>query len=66
MVGLLVNEILGLKHFDPTERLARDDLQEQLEMRGNIRGAFKQDNHIWHLFDMKSLTTNPEFFQVAS
>ena len=66
MLGLLVNEIMGLKHFDPSERLTGAALQQQLESNPYIRGAFTKDNCIWQLLDMKSLSSNPELLQVAS
>lgn len=64
-VGLLVTEVVGLKNFSPDDRGARD---EQLDsaIKNHVRGTFQKDGITWHLFDMKSLTADPYFYQVAT
>lgn len=62
--GLLVDEVLGLKHFEPEERITRIKKLDPA-IKTHIRGAFQQDNQIWHLFDMTTLTTDPQFYKVA-
>jgi hypothetical protein len=34
-------------------------------IKSYIRGAFQQDDQTWHLFDMTTLTEDPEFYKVA-
>lgn len=67
LVGIMVNEILGLKHFDPTERIAADKITETLEpgIATKVRGVFKQNGRLWHLFDMRLLATDAKFTQAA-
>lgn len=66
MLGLLVNEILGLKHFDPEERLSGEHEQDSLPGKEYIRGAFEQAEQTWHLFDMKALQADTQIRQLAS
>lgn len=63
--GLLVDEVMGLRHFFEEERT------EQLpEMSANLKalmnGAFKQGELRWGVFDVRNLTKNPKFMEVAS
>ena len=63
-VGLLVDEVLGLKHFDPDEVVTRvKKLNEAV--RPYIRGAFSQSGQTWYVFDMTALAEDPQFLQVA-
>jgi len=62
--GLLVDEVMGLRHFDPDSRVTRIRKMNP-EVKAYIRGAFKQDEKTWHLFDMSALTDNPHFYKVA-
>jgi twitching motility protein PilI len=62
--GLLVDEVLGLKHFDPEERTTRIKKMDPAT-KAYIRGAFSQGGQIWHLFDMSVLAEDPQFFKVA-
>lgn len=64
VVGLLVDEVLGLKHFEPEERITRIKKLSPA-VKPHIRGAFQQNEEIWHLFDMTTLTTDPQFYKVA-
>ena len=63
-VGLLVDEVLGLKHFEPEERVTRIKKLDPA-IKAHIRGAFQQGNQTWHLFDMTTLTADPQFYKVA-
>lgn len=63
-VGLLVDEVLGLRHFDPEDRTNRIKKMDPA-VKAYIRGAFKQNEHIWHLFDMSTLIEDPQFYKVA-
>ncbi|MBI3545402.1 MAG: chemotaxis protein CheW [Gammaproteobacteria bacterium] len=63
--GLLVNEVLGLRHFD--EELERQDLSGLDDpVVVQLNGAFLRDNILWGVFDMKSLVENPSFRHVAA
>lgn len=63
-VGLLVDEVIGLRHFDPEERVTRIRKMEP-EVKTHIRGAFQQNEKTWHLFDMSTLIDDPQFYKVA-
>jgi twitching motility protein PilI len=62
--GLLVDEVLGLKHFDPEDRTTRIKKLDPA-IKAYIRGAFSQQGQIWHMFDMSVLAEDPQFFKVA-
>lgn len=64
MVGLLVDEVLGLRHFEPEEQVDRVQKLDPA-IKPYIRGAFNQESQTWHYFDMTSLAEDPEFFKVA-
>jgi twitching motility protein PilI len=63
-VGLLVDEVIGLRHFDPEDRVTRIRKMDAA-VKTHIRGAFQQNEKIWHLFDMSTLTEDPQFYKVA-
>ncbi len=63
--GLLVEEVLGMRHFFEEER------SEQLpggseNLAPYLGGAFKQGNQLWGIFDMRNLAKSPRFMEVAS
>ncbi len=62
--GLLVNEVLGLKHFD-AERDRRDIAGLDNAVLMHARTAFMQDNTLWGVFDLRSLTESLTFKHVA-
>ncbi len=63
-VGLLVDEVLGLKHFDPQEAVTRvKKLNEAV--KPYIQGAFLQSDQTWYVFNMTTLAEDPQFLQVA-
>ncbi len=63
-VGLLVDEVLGLKHFDPKEAVTRvKKLNEAV--KPYIQGAFFQSDQTWYVFNMATLAEDPQFLQVA-
>jgi len=64
IVGLLVDEVVGLRHFDPEDRIMRIRKMNPA-MKIHIRGAFKQNEKTWHLFDMSTLIEDPQFYKVA-
>lgn len=62
--GLLVDEVMGLRHFEPDNRVTRIRKMDT-GTKAYIRGAFEQDGRTWHLFDVSSLSQNPQFYKVA-
>jgi twitching motility protein PilI len=63
--GLLVNEVLGLRHFD--EELEKQDLSGLDDpVLVHLNGAFLRDNVLWGVFDMKSLADSLSFKHVAA
>ncbi len=63
--ALLVNEVLGLRHFD--------EQQERQDVTGlddpalaHVSGAFMRDNTLWGIFDMHSLAGSEAFNNVAA
>lgn len=64
ITGLLVDEVLGLKHFKEEEKIsAVTNFDESL--RKFIRGAFSQDGVETLVFSMEALALDPNFYQVA-
>jgi len=63
--GLLVDEVLGLRHFD--EELERQDLSGLDDpVLVHLNGAFLRDDVLWGVFDMASLTDSLSFKHVAA
>jgi twitching motility protein PilI len=63
--ALLVNEVLGLRHFD--EDLERQDLTGLDDpVLAHLNGAFLRDNVLWGVFDMRSLADSMTFKHVAA
>jgi len=62
--GLLVDEILGLKHFEFEEKVSRIKKLDPA-VKTYVRGAFRQGEITWHLFDMSVLAADPDFYKVA-
>jgi twitching motility protein PilI len=63
--GVLVHEVLGLRHFD--EELERQDLSGLDDpVVTQLNGAFLRDNVLWGVFDMKSLAESSSFRHVAA
>lgn len=63
--GLLVHEVLGLRHFDEElERQQLPGLDDPVMM--HVKGAFLRDDVLWGEFDMKSLAESATFVHVAA
>ena len=63
--GLLVHEVLGLRHFDEeAERQQLPGLDDPVMV--HVKGAFLRDDVLWGEFDMKSLAESPTFRHVAA
>jgi twitching motility protein PilI len=62
---LLVNEVVGLRHFD--EEQERQDVTGLDDpAMAHVRGAFLRDNVLWGVFDMHSLAQSEAFRHVAA
>jgi len=62
--GLLVDQVLGLKHFyDGEESEQKPELDGVLD--SYLTAEYKKDDHNWYVFSMKTLAETPEFFQVS-
>ena len=64
MAGLLVDEVLGLRHFEPEEQVNRVKKLDPA-IKPYIRGAFNQGDQTWYVFDMTVLAEDPQFYKVA-
>lgn len=63
--GLLVDEVLGMRHFFAEERGAVPaDVGDALE--AFVSGVFIRDGSTWLMFSMRSLAAAPEFLRVAA
>jgi twitching motility protein PilI len=63
-VGLVVSEVLGLKHFQDDEKVSAVSKFDE-SMRTYVHGAFKQNGQEILVFSMYALADNPHFLQVA-
>lgn len=63
--GLLVDEVLGMKHF-----LAESHTAALPKVTGSLAaylsGSYGQDGKLWGVFDPERLMESPEFIQVAA
>lgn len=58
--GLLVDQMVGIRHFLPSEKLDEEvDLPESLSRF--ITHAYRQGGQTWPVFDLQNLAENPEF-----
>ena len=62
--ALLVNEVVGLRHFDE-EQEKRDISGMDDPALAHVSGAFLRDNVLWGVFDMYSLAESEAFRHVA-
>jgi twitching motility protein PilI len=63
--GLMVDEVLGLKHFYEEEYGAEGGEGEPAFAR-YLRGSYRQEGETWPVFSMAALVDSPEFMQVAA
>jgi twitching motility protein PilI len=63
--GLVIDEILGLRHFFEEEKI---DYQHQNndEIKKFLVGGYKQGNVDWGIFSFKRLAEHPRFMEVAA
>lgn len=64
VAGLLVDEVLGLRHFEQEDQIDRVKKLDPA-IRPYIKGAFQQGEQTWHIFDMSVLADDPQFYKVA-
>lgn len=64
--GLLVSEVLGLRHFDEEVERREVGSLEDSAIRPYLGGAFVRDDVLWGIFDMKALAASPTFKHVAA
>lgn len=62
--GLLVDEVLGLRHFFRDEWVEASTALEE-ELRPYVVGGFRRDDGVWHVFSMVSLVRSPQFLKAA-
>ena len=62
--GVVVDEVLGLKHF-MEEEITEDDLGIDIYLQPYTRHGYRRDGKTWGLFSFNALVEAPEFFQVA-
>ncbi len=63
-IGLLVQEVQGMRHFWTSER--SDELPPLAEaVRAHVRGAFRRQDDHFAVFDVDRLLDDPAFSQVA-
>ena len=62
--GVLVDEVLGIKHF-PEDSRDRDAAFQNEWFAPFARGTFTQENEIWVVFDMYALSKSRFFLDAA-
>ncbi|MFQ6021951.1 MAG: chemotaxis protein CheW [Acidiferrobacterales bacterium] len=63
--ALLVDEVMGLRHFDDTlERQDTSSLDDPVVPY--LEGALLRDNVLWGIFDMHSLASSERFLHVGA
>jgi len=63
--GLVVDEVLGMRHFLDEEYRA-EAREANNVMNALLSGAFQQSGESWGVFDIHKLAELPEFMQVAA
>jgi twitching motility protein PilI len=63
-VGLVVDDVLGLRHFSDEEKITAVTKFDE-SLRSYVKGAFRQKDAESLVFNMQALAIHPEFFQVA-
>jgi len=62
--GLVVDEVLGIRHFTDDEYTSSDpDAAEYLQPY--LQNGFLHDDRIWNIFDLQALAQAPEFLLAA-
>jgi len=62
--GLLVDEVLGMRHF--LEEEWRDDAGDVEDgVAAYVIGSYRRDDGVWPVFSMRRLAEHPQFLKVA-
>ncbi len=61
--GLLVGDMVGMRHFDEAEKT--DCRTMDVPLANYITGAFEHEGEIWPVISMHALATSPEFLSAA-
>lgn len=64
VAGLVVDEVLGMRHF-LDEEFTSDVQQVNQDIRSLLTGVFRQGGETWGVIDIHKLAEMPEFMQVA-
>ena len=62
--GLLMDEIIGMRHFGPQHRLPSLDAVEE-GLRPHVAEAFWSDNQHWMVFATRKLLAEPKFLNAV-
>ncbi|MDX1823150.1 MAG: chemotaxis protein CheW [Thiohalomonadales bacterium] len=63
--GLLVDEVLGLRHFFEEEKLTSSNGVTD-ELQKFVDGAYRQGEQTWGIFSTRKLADNPQFMEVTA
>ncbi len=63
--GVLVDEVLGLRHFTE-EEATREEHELGERLSSFLAGTYREESGLWGVFSMLSLVENAEFMQVAA
>lgn len=61
--GLLVGDMVGIRHFDEAQLTECQTLQGSVAKY--VSGAFDDEGEVWPVFSMHALATSPEFLSAA-
>ncbi len=63
--GLVVDEMLGMRHFF-TDEFSKDISAADASYHKYLNGSYRQGGYCWVVFDIHKLVETPEFMQVAA
>ena len=63
--GLLIDEVLGLRHFFEEEKMEHQH-QMKDEIQSFLVGGYRQGDVDWGVFSFKKLAEHPRFMEVAA
>lgn len=63
-LGLIVDEIKGLHHFEESEEVS-ENLSADAVIAPYIIGGFERNGELWRIFGMSELVESPEFHKVS-
>ncbi len=63
--GLVVDEVLGMRHFI-TDEFSKDVSAADASYHKFLNGSYRQSGFCWVVFDIHKLVETPEFEQVAA